>query len=109
MAGQKASPATDADVVLYEASDATDEQQIRNEIHLTMDKRFAYWQDIPTKRHAKPDEPLGIWSYGPTPSGCWIDDGFFHVPNVYLGHGCDGLDIVRQRSKRGHRRNSRFL
>lgn len=52
-----------------------------------LDTRYAYWENVPTNHDVKSDDPLGPWIYGPTPSGCWIDDEFFHVPHVHLGHG----------------------
>lgn len=48
-----------------------------------MDPARAYWEMPVTKR----DNAHEVWVYGPTPSGCWLDDDFFYVPHAYLGYG----------------------
>ena len=48
-----------------------------------MNPSRAYWAEAVSKRDSAHD----VWLYGPTPSGCCIDDDFFHVPHAYLGYG----------------------
>lgn len=48
-----------------------------------MDPARAYWQEAVTKR----DSAHEVWLFGPTPSGCMMNDEFFHVPHAYLGYG----------------------
>lgn len=53
------------------------------ECEAAMDPDRAYWQEAITKR----DNSHEVWFYGPTPSGCWVDDDFFYVSHAYLGYG----------------------
>ena len=55
-----------------------------------MDPARAYWEKPVSKR----DSAYEVWLYGPTPSGCWMDDEFFHVPHAYLGYGAGVLNPI---------------
>ena len=67
----------------FEEERAADVMARAAEREAAMDPTRAYWQEAVTKRSSA----HGVWLYGPTPSGCMMDDEFFYVPHVYLGYG----------------------
>lgn len=60
------------------------------EREVAMDPARAYWEKPVSKR----DSAYEVWLCGPTPSGCYMDDDFFHVPHVYLGYGAGVLNPI---------------
>jgi len=60
------------------------------ERNVAMDPARAYWEKPVSKR----DSAYEVWLCGPTPSGCWMDDDFFHVPHAYLGYGAGVLNPI---------------